>query len=930
MAYRADIEIGVRGAKELLQLQKQLDGTSYKIEELNKKQATIFRGIAPSISNFSRQLAQAERSLNKVAAGTLQERRAITNYVTALENSNEAKQRQNRLIEEEIVKRNGATAALRAYNAAAAAPTKRGAATTMTGAYLRGQPQFGPQPAAGFNPVAGEVRTKQKIAQLEVKRQTLISRRLVTTRELSGLQQGLVKLAQAEAKARLDSARNTAKQRGELAAAAREQKRINQYARPIGPQPAGTKAPRTGGITRGGGIGGGRRFQDIATGAGFPLLFGGGPLQAVAGGVGGAFGGLGGSIAASALVAQLETFAVGATKAGEAFNSTSTALRYMRENSLFSSKAVEENAAVLEEQGKVTELAALLTKDLTDRLGNEGVQAMRELGESTDETKRLWAELTQQLYILIQGPLNGFLNLINNFLGGMTTMQQYRNLVNDLTEADKARALALEDELTGAKRFANTQKNREAGRAGQVLPGTGSVLTPEMARKLIPQLLKMQPAPTPEQSIPVTAADRRTIKPPRVRTRVDRSAERAAREEERLQQRLAKLRLETEEIKRISEFKNRIADAEATNDRLLVARIQGEQRAYEITKQQQQALIGVKDQREQIAIKAKFAAMQVANIADSEREQIAIQRQINDAFTETVENLEYQLAISTATTREEAEQLRIRQEMASLKDEGFTDSQLERIEALRQSLNDAQQPLQKFITDSQKALRDTEQLAVDVSQGIGGAIAGSLTSGLSGLIDGSTEIKDVFANMLKSIGQILLQEAQKMIATYIAIGIARAFAGMGSNSGSSFNTNGPLGGMGVANAFAGTGAKFAEGGFVDRPTNALIGEGGEPEYVIPESKMRESMARYSRGSRGDSVIPEGGGTGSEGEVAATAVSAPIDVRYTVERINSVDYVTADQFQQGMRSAANQGAKQGEQNTLKRLQMSGSTRRRLGM
>ena len=118
---------------------------------------------------------------------------------------------------------------------------------------------------------------------------------------------------------------------------------------------------------------------------------------------------------------------------------------------------------------------------------------------------------------------------------------------------------------------------------------------------------------------------------------------------------------------------------------------------------------------------------------------------------------------------------------------------------------------------------------------------------------------------------------------------------------------------------------------VDTPLDqpSLIGEGGQGEYVIPESKMRESMARYSRGARGASVIPETGGSRTSGEGGGTAVAA-IDVRYTVERINSVDYVTADQFQAGMRQAANQGAKQGEQQTLKRLQMSSGTRRRLGM
>lgn len=94
--------------------------------------------------------------------------------------------------------------------------------------------------------------------------------------------------------------------------------------------------------------------------------------------------------------------------------------------------------------------------------------------------------------------------------------------------------------------------------------------------------------------------------------------------------------------------------------------------------------------------------------------------------------------------------------------------------------------------------------------------------------------------------------------------------------------------------------------------------------------MRESMARYSRGARGASVIPESGEAGTVGGGGGTAVVAPIDVRYTVERINDVEYVTAAQFQAGMQQAAAQGAQRGEQQTLRRLQMSGSTRRRIGL
>lgn len=48
--------------------------------------------------------------------------------------------------------------------------------------------------------------------------------------------------------------------------------------------------------------------------------------------------------------------------------------------------------------------------------------------------------------------------------------------------------------------------------------------------------------------------------------------------------------------------------------------------------------------------------------------------------------------------------------------------------------------------------------------------------------------------------------------------------------------------------------RFAQGGVVDRPTVAMVGEGGEREYIIPESKMAAASARYLSGARGGGVI----------------------------------------------------------------------------
>ena len=59
--------------------------------------------------------------------------------------------------------------------------------------------------------------------------------------------------------------------------------------------------------------------------------------------------------------------------------------------------------------------------------------------------------------------------------------------------------------------------------------------------------------------------------------------------------------------------------------------------------------------------------------------------------------------------------------------------------------------------------------------------------------------------------------------------------------------------------------RFAAGGVVDKPTVALVGEGREREYIVPESKMGRAALNYLMGKRGDAVLRnEGGRTGRAG------------------------------------------------------------------
>jgi hypothetical protein len=208
-----------------------------------------------------------------------------------------------------------------------------------------------------------------------------------------------------------------------------------------------------------------------------------------------------------------------------------------------------------------------------------------------------------------------------------------------------------------------------------------------------------------------------------------------------------------------------------------------------------------------------------------------------------------------------------------------------------------QRKIAKIISDDQlKALKEQEAFY----KRIGEVINSGIVNGIQSAIDGSKSLGESLSGILKQLGGMFLKQA------------------IGTFSTSTTPGTGLFGALG-----------FASGGFVSGATPAVVGEAG-PEYIIPESKMRSAMSRYSRGARGSAVIPEGGGGGTSGEGGGTAVAAPIDVRFNVERINNVDYVTAEQFQVGLARAAQQGAAEGERRAMGSLRNSAAVRRRIGV
>jgi len=91
VAYRAEIEIAVKGASQLSSFQGKLDSTALAVDQLNKFLKNFSdnaEGISRSVSNLNRQLGKAAQSFNDVALGTEEATVAAVDYLTATRNLN--------------------------------------------------------------------------------------------------------------------------------------------------------------------------------------------------------------------------------------------------------------------------------------------------------------------------------------------------------------------------------------------------------------------------------------------------------------------------------------------------------------------------------------------------------------------------------------------------------------------------------------------------------------------------------------------------------------------------------------------------------------------------------------------------------------------------------------------------------------------------
>ena len=180
-----------------------------------------------------------------------------------------------------------------------------------------------------------------------------------------------------------------------------------------------------------------------------------------------------------------------------------------------------------------------------------------------------------------------------------------------------------------------------------------------------------------------------------------------------------------------------------------------------------------------------------------------------------------------------------------------------------------------------------------------------------------------------------------MIAMYIAIGIAKIFAGMsGDPTGTAVGQGSSIHVAANGASFANGVATFANGGtftnsIVSSPTlfkfadggttrTGLMGEAG-PEAIMPLKRGPDGSLGVQANGLREAMSSQGGGA---------AVAPVLNMSFESTTIGGVEYVSREQLEQAMaetrRNASRDGAQRGMTMTLDRIQNSSSTRRRVGI
>jgi hypothetical protein len=974
VGYQADIQIAVKGAKQLQDLTNKIKATGKDIDALNQGLSAVAQAVPASFSNLSKALKDARKNFDDAARGS-------SSYGTALNELIQAEKLYNAELEE----RNRLLTKVKATEAAAARKVKPGSTGFRAADY---GPRMSPAMERRANAPAAFQQTLKELAQtakvISVSNtntrtawNTFFKNAAQTAKSLnvartntrtawSTFFQDAAQTANAIKTAQLNTRTSWIKALEGLDETAKDIRRANTTRKRRGKVAAGRRKQR--------------QLQNIQLGVGFPLLFGGGPGSVAGGGLGALFdkgGGFGGQIIGSAIGQALDqavekVAAIGqaiedidASALQEAIGSVSTDLAYQVD--LLNSIGEKERARVLlqEEVTRQTGLANDSAQDI-----NNAVKLLQQGWTQVVNTVSglvgiIGAPLAAALGVILSGvafvvkginliltKIGALIKFMGQFIIGKENAEKLAEALSKVGQQIDENELKLRKERDQYQ--INVARLKRSRQESNVL----------LAREL--EIMRMT---SQEDKVRRTTAEA-LLKVDRERLKV----EQARRE-------FSKARNEKDFDKQFSALE-KIGSA---SDALRRAEVEAEiavqaERVYNFYTAQADALQGVVHQSK-IRLNSEAAVLGARNkltnayySAELKVNSLAIQRakqkgdlnqalqleikQVELIYKQTIAQIQAEIERARLKAREVALSLKLlevdnlrKQAAGTLQDADRQALQLKRqalglakynvrvteqvaeqqirgaqatrtasIESLRFAAN--QERVAQAANNTARAMGRAANAASKAAKAAGGRNDTFFVNGKEYTYQGSrtSNIIGSGVTIVNKSHNFNNQAANSALHGAIARGSSSQYSGSSQPSsspqgggggrrptrtvnlpgGGSITTVGNMPGTNRA-GMGGSVTYNAEGSYVTRPITSLIGERGENEYVIPESKMNSAMKRYARGTRGESVVEGSGETSAAGRKRSGAV---VNISTgPVMQMDGQDYVTVSDLNDAVGNVA---------------------------
>ena len=697
----------------------------------------------------------------------------------------------------------------------------------------------------------------------------------------------------------------------------------------------------------------GQLGQDVLLGAGFPLLFGGG-AGSVLGGLGGSLagggnGGFGAQIIGSAIGQIVDQITQAAVELGQALNPLTADFDTI---ATAAGTTGTELGALLQELNNTDAAAAALqlaTEKLALEIGNDGVEALRNFGEASTRLQNEVTKLQTQFLAFaatLAGPVTEA--LANAFERTNLVNAANRFLSEGGPEAERIRAAGQRSQQENPGDL-QAQINAELEVTKQILAEQTSELT-EQARLRLEGIQLAEEDERIEKELLDALKERARVqaqierdaeKAARKKEKAAREAQRAAEKEAQVQRSVAQLNVQAFELEtklaglgqtksdqlalealrmtQLMELRRQAIQLSTEDDRIKQARLALLTVEEEIlTRQNQLAQERLRIEENLQFLQGQQRVQGIQRDLNQELQGIQIPSGNRDADQRDALSLKQAQRYENTLTNIN-DQLAQQKLLEASSDEEISRQATAKIAVLEKEKQTYQEMLPAIAAAEQQQLKFNQ--AYEKIKPVADAVTGSLINGIRGVIEGTKTAEEAFKDFLNTIVDLLLKSAAEQIATYIAIGLARQFAGLGggTNSGGEATKISSASTSSLSAGFAEAGGRtMANMPYVVGEKGAELFIPGKTGTVIP-ADVFEATRQAVKGNG-----PEGGNSDAfaQNSVAlgnSTTISKekelvremdmrnnePIEVRYDSTVINNVSYVSEDEFQKGLKAAVAQ-------------------------